>query len=203
MRRRSESGLWKAGPATRERLDRLNDLFAWLYDKSSDPAVIRRRFYLVLFRLTEGEIRRWDPRSLERFAEVTQRWDWLAFRAKVKRQVEQLINSARDGKAFPLPHLRRTFGLWDIGGGIAFGVALQPRWRLRDGGLAEVILLEAAEDLAGFDANTVVRCAVCHAFTIRQRAKAKEYCSSACRWQAITEERRAARQAAKSVEKGK
>jgi len=63
--------------------------------------------------------------------------------------------------------------------------------RQRYGSLIDVIVVEAAEDLSGFQLGTVVRCSVCGALTIRQRARSKQYCSSRCRWQAVTDERRA------------
>ncbi len=193
MRRRSESGLATKVLSLREKLDRLHDLFAWLYDKSTDPTVIRRRFYPVLFRLTEGEVRRLDPETLDRFTEITAGWKWDQFRAGVRKRIEALISAAQTGKGFPLPHLRRSFLAFGDGAERAFATALSPHWKSHDGGLPDVLVLEAAEDLAGFRTDTIVQCSVCDALTIRQRARNKQYCSSACRWQAITDERRAQR----------
>ena len=203
MRRRSESGLAVGTITVREKLDRLQDLFSWLYDKTTDPMAIRRTFYPVLFRLTERALRRQDPKSLDRIVRLTQGWDLVEFRAELRKRIESLILAAQAGKLQVLPTLKRSFSSFDYSGKPCFGLALWPRWRQRYGGLIDVILLEAAEDLSGFQLDTIVRCGVCGALTIRQRARDKQYCSSACRWQAITEERRAARQAAKSVEKGK
>jgi len=146
-----------------------------------------------MFRLTEGEIRRYDPISLDRFEEAARGWDWVEFRRHVRVRIEQALKGALRGGGFTLPEIRRRFGAWSLGGGDAFGVAYWIVGMSPYPAISKVILLEAIEDLAGFDVTTVTKCEVCGAFTIRQRAKEKQYCSSACRWQAITEQRRAER----------
>jgi hypothetical protein len=189
-RRRSESKLARQLYSIREKLDRLSDLFAWLYDKTEEPTAIRRKLLPVLFRLTEGEIRRLDADSLTRFENSTRKWDLKHFRARVRKGVEGLIERAQKGGSQPLPSCTRSVIPWESQGESLFGIGLRFPGRGRFAGLDDVVIVEAAEDLAGLRLDAVVRCPMCNALTLRQRAKVKKYCSSACRWRAISEERR-------------
>lgn len=193
MQQRSKSGLRRVGPTIRNRLDRLTGLFQWLYEKSADTAMIRRGFYLVMMGMTEGEVIHYDPKSLERYAEMTRGWDWTEFRRRVRGKIERALEQVWQGKTITLPHLKRIFGNWDIGIAKGFMLGYFPRRNAPYASLPELILLQAAEDLAGFDASTVTRCEMCGALTVRKRDKEKQYCSSKCRWQAIAEQRRAQR----------
>ena len=188
-RRRSESALAKTVYSIRDKLDRLNDLFTWLYDKTDDQIAIRRKLLPVLFRLTEGEIRRLDADSLARFEDSTREWDLNRFRARVRNRVERFIEGVRKGQSQPLPHFRRSVIAWRWEGERWFGIGLGFPRKGPFSGLDDVVMVEAAEDLAGLRVDAVVRCPMCNALTLRQRAKAKKYCSSACRWSAISQER--------------
>jgi hypothetical protein len=171
-------------------LDRLNDLLTFLYDKTDDHAAIRRKLLPVLIGLSEAEIKRLTPDALASIEDGTREWNLRRFRAVVRQRVERLIEGAARGESQRLPHLRRTLmrTQWEDAWWFSISSRFVPRGTFA--GLVDVVVLEAAEDLAGVRVDALVRCPMCKALTLRQRAKAKKYCSSACRWRAIGRERR-------------
>lgn len=196
-RRRSESGLARHVSTTREKLDRLKILFNWLYGKNDTTQHIRLHYYLMIEALEHEEIQSFDPQQLEAFENLTRNWKWKQFRDMVRGRVEQLIEGAQQGHSQALPRPFRSFGCyttqdrstsWFFVGGTSDWFGNRPQNKV-----AESFLLRVAENLAGFRKDTVVRCSVCNIFTIRQRAREKQYCSPTCGWAAVARQRRAQR----------
>ncbi|MBM4255917.1 MAG: hypothetical protein FJ147_08475 [Deltaproteobacteria bacterium] len=193
-------------PPDRERIQRLEDFFTWLYREYGSRDAFDYDFFGVLSALEMSTGTTWSSEQLTTYLGAQD----FVWRQNLQRRVRGWVDNALAGFDTPSllllpPSLGAPYrgfvgtGTETEGRFLHRGYVLNDKEPPNDERLSDMLILRLVDVLLqGINLAAIVRCSECGHFTARSHPRGKLYCSPDCRVRASLRTRRETLQAAQA-----
>jgi hypothetical protein len=199
-------------PPERERIQRLESLFIWMYREYANKDAFDYDFFGVLGSLDMGSGTTWSSDQLTSFLTAQDLSGRQELQQRVKGLVDRGLASLRKPKTYFLlaPSVGPPYRTFMVSYEETDGVFLRRGYFFNEKEpptlerLSDILWLRVVDVLLqGINLDAIVACAECGHFTARSHPRGKLYCSPDCRVRASLRTRRETVRAAQTQRKRK